>query len=110
MVSRDPVQSLTQEFISGDMSRRDFMKRAAALGLSTAVAGGALSNQPGTVLATNAAFTPELIARACRCAGSGGPARTDSRCGAQFDQGKVRRVSALEPLPSLLPTINSAHI
>ena len=33
MVKRDPVQSLTQEFIGGDLSRREFMKRVAALGL-----------------------------------------------------------------------------
>jgi hypothetical protein len=29
MVKRDRAQSLTQEFISGDLSRREFMKRAA---------------------------------------------------------------------------------
>src|SRR5215210_3099110 len=50
MVRRDPVQSITQKFIGGDLSRREFMKRAAALGLATAGA-------------TAAAYTPELIAR-----------------------------------------------
>src|SRR5215210_7210902 len=50
MVRRDPVQSITQKFIGGDLSRREFMKRAAALGLATAGA-------------TAAAYTPELIAQ-----------------------------------------------
>src|SRR3954468_1557774 len=64
MVKRDPVHSLTQEFISGDLSRRKFMKFAAALGLSGTAAGGALgAPAPGSVEATNAAFTPELIAQ-----------------------------------------------
>src|SRR5215212_2219815 len=63
MVKRDPVQSLTQEFISGDLSRREFMKRAAALGLATVGAGAGLGSQVGTAAATAAAYTPELIAR-----------------------------------------------
>src|SRR5215217_2542347 len=63
MVKRDPVQSLTQEFIGGDLSRREFMKRAAALGLVTAGAGAGLGGQVGTAAATAAAYTPELIAR-----------------------------------------------
>ena len=46
MVKRDPVQSLTQEFISGDVSRREFMKRVAALGLATAGVGAGLGS-PG---------------------------------------------------------------
>jgi peptide/nickel transport system substrate-binding protein len=63
MVKRDPVQSLTQEFIGGDLSRREFMKRVTALGLTTAAAGGALGALvPGSVEATNAAFTPARIA------------------------------------------------
>src|SRR5215218_3143107 len=63
MVKRDPVQSLTQEFIGGDLSRREFMKRAAALGLVTAGAGAGLGGQVGTAAVTAAAYTPELIAR-----------------------------------------------
>ncbi|MBW3632051.1 MAG: ABC transporter substrate-binding protein [Chloroflexi bacterium] len=63
MVKRDPVQSLTQEFISGDLSRRDFMKRVAALGLAAAGAGAGLGSQVGTAAATNAAFTPAMIAQ-----------------------------------------------
>ena len=63
MVKRDPVQSLTQEFISGDVSRRDFMKRVAALGLATAGVGAGLGSQVGTFAAAAAAYTPELIAR-----------------------------------------------
>src|SRR5215218_876223 len=62
MVRRDPVQSLTQEFIGGDLSRREFMKRAAALGLATAGVGAGLGSQVGTAAATAAAYTPELIA------------------------------------------------
>jgi peptide/nickel transport system substrate-binding protein len=63
MVKRDRAQSLTQEFISGDLSRREFMKRAAALSLTTAAAGGAFGALvPGSVEATNAAFTPARIA------------------------------------------------
>ena len=69
MSNRDSsnTRSLTRQFISGDMSRRDFMKRAAALGITAAAAGGAgISNQVGTVAATNAAFTPEMIAQRAR--------------------------------------------
>src|SRR5215216_6535303 len=62
MVRRNPVQSLTQEFIGGDLSRREFMKRAAALGLVTAGAGAGFGSQVGTAAATAAAFTPERIA------------------------------------------------
>ena len=62
MVKRDPVQSLTQEFISGDLSRRDFMKRAAALGLATAGVGAGLGGQVETAAATAAAYSPERIA------------------------------------------------
>src|ERR671910_2290972 len=63
MVRREPVQSLTQEFIGGDLSRREFMKRAAALGLTTAAVGGGLGALvPGSVEATNAAFIPARIA------------------------------------------------
>src|SRR4051812_10146928 len=60
MVRRNPVQSLTEEFIGGDLSRREFMKRAAAVGLITAGAGAGLGSQVGTAAA--AAFTPERIA------------------------------------------------
>ncbi|HLL50122.1 MAG TPA: ABC transporter substrate-binding protein, partial [Thermomicrobiales bacterium] len=63
MVRRDPVQSLTQEFIGGELSRRDFMKRAAALGLATAGVGAGLGSQVGTAAATNAGFTPAMIAQ-----------------------------------------------
>src|SRR3712207_3006343 len=63
MVRREPVQSLTQEFISGEMNRRDFMKRAAALGLVTAGAGAGLGSQVGTAAATTATYTPQLIAQ-----------------------------------------------
>jgi peptide/nickel transport system substrate-binding protein len=63
MVRRDPVQSLTQKFIGGDLNRREFMKRAAALGLATAGVGAGLGSQAGTAAATAAAYTPELIAR-----------------------------------------------
>jgi peptide/nickel transport system substrate-binding protein len=63
MVRRDPVQSLTQEFIGGDLSRREFMKRAAALGLATAGVGAGLGGQVGTAAATAVAYAPELIAR-----------------------------------------------
>src|ERR687897_3817733 len=62
MVKRDPIKSLTQEFIGGDLSRREFMKRAAALGLATAGVGAGLGGQVGTAAATAAAYTPELIA------------------------------------------------
>src|SRR5215217_939793 len=63
MVKRYPMQSLTQEFIGGDLSRREFMKRVTALGLTTAAAGGALGALvPGSVEATNAAFTPARVA------------------------------------------------
>ncbi len=34
MIERDPIQPLTTELISGRLSRRDFITRAAALGLS----------------------------------------------------------------------------
>jgi peptide/nickel transport system substrate-binding protein len=58
----DPVQSLSKEFISGQMGRREFMKRAAALGLATAGAGSALSTfAPGSLAATNLAYAPELV-------------------------------------------------
>ena len=63
MVRREPVQSLTQEFISGEMNRREFMKRAAALGLTTAGVGAGLGSQVGTAAATSAAYTPELVAQ-----------------------------------------------
>ncbi|MGH2616813.1 MAG: ABC transporter substrate-binding protein [Thermomicrobiales bacterium] len=56
-------QALTGAFISGDLSRRDFMKRAVALGIATAGAGAAFGSQAGTVAATNAAFTPGMIAQ-----------------------------------------------
>src|SRR4051812_9446212 len=63
MVKRNPAQSLAQEFISGELSRRDFMKRAAALGMATAGVGAGLGALvPGSVEATNAAFTPARIA------------------------------------------------
>jgi peptide/nickel transport system substrate-binding protein len=62
MVRRDPVKSLTQDFIGGDLSRREFMKRAAALGLATTGVGAGLGGQVGTAAATAAAFTPERIA------------------------------------------------
>ena len=63
MVRRDPVQSLIQDFISGQLSRREFMKRAAALGLATTAAGAAMSSQAGTAAATAVAYAPELIAQ-----------------------------------------------
>jgi peptide/nickel transport system substrate-binding protein len=60
----DPVQSLSKEFISGQMGRREFMKRAAALGLATAGAGSALSAfAPSSLAATNLAYAPELVAQ-----------------------------------------------
>ncbi len=62
MVKRDPVQSLTHEFISGAMSRRNFMKGAAALGL-TAAGATSLEGQVGTAAATNAGFAPHLVAQ-----------------------------------------------
>lgn len=62
MVKHDPARSLTQGFISGDVSRRDFMKRAAALGLSVAGAGAAFGSQVDTAAAISAAFSPEMIA------------------------------------------------
>lgn len=61
MVKQDPARSLTQGFIGGEMSRRDFMKRAAALGLTTATA-GAVGAQVDTAAAIAAAYTPERIA------------------------------------------------
>ena len=61
MVKRDPVLSLTNGFISGDLSRREFMKRAAALGL-TGTALGALASQADTATAIAAAYTPQRIA------------------------------------------------
>jgi peptide/nickel transport system substrate-binding protein len=63
MVKRNPVQSLTEEFIGGDLNRREFMKRAAALGLVTAGVGAGLGSQVGTAAATAAAYAPELIAQ-----------------------------------------------
>jgi hypothetical protein len=61
MVKQDSARSLTQSFISGEMSRRDFMKRAAALGLTTATA-GALGAQVDTAAAIAAGYAPERIA------------------------------------------------
>ena len=62
MVRHDPNLSLTGAFISGDMSRRDFMKRAAALGLAGSAAAAAFGSQVDTAAAISAAYTPELIA------------------------------------------------
>jgi peptide/nickel transport system substrate-binding protein len=52
---------LTRDFISGQVSRRDFMKRAAALGL-TAAGAGAFGSQVDTREAVAAAYTPQRIA------------------------------------------------
>ena len=43
MVNSDSVRSLTQEWTAGRLSRRDFLTRAAALGLSAPVIAGALA-------------------------------------------------------------------
>ena len=63
MVRHDPSLSLTgMRFISGDMSRRDFMKRAAALGLTGRRRSAAFGSQVDTAAAIAAAYTPERIA------------------------------------------------
>jgi peptide/nickel transport system substrate-binding protein len=63
MSRKDPVRELNEALITGAIDRRSFLKRAAALGMVAAGAGAALGGEVGTVAATNAAFTPELIAR-----------------------------------------------
>ena len=63
MGRKDPVRELNEALITGAIDRRSFLKRAAALGMVAAGAGAALGGEVGTVAATNAAFTPELIAR-----------------------------------------------
>jgi peptide/nickel transport system substrate-binding protein len=54
-------RELTKDFISGHVSRRDFMKRAAALGL-TAAGAGAFGSQVDTREAVAAAYHPQRIA------------------------------------------------
>ena len=63
MGRKDPVRELNEALITGSIDRRTFLKRAAALGMVAAGAGAALGGEVGTVAATNAAFTPELIAK-----------------------------------------------
>ena len=63
MGKKDPIRELNEALITGAIDRRSFLKRAAALGMVAAGAGAALGGEVGTVAATNAAFTPELIAR-----------------------------------------------
>jgi peptide/nickel transport system substrate-binding protein len=53
---------LTRDFIGGQVSRRDFMKRAAALGL-TAAGAGAFGTQIDTAAAVAAAYNPARIAQ-----------------------------------------------
>ncbi len=62
MTDQDVGRKLTNDFIRGDVSRRDFMKRAAALGLSVAGAGRMMQGEVGTAYANSVAFTPERIA------------------------------------------------
>ncbi|MDQ2652576.1 MAG: ABC transporter substrate-binding protein [Chloroflexota bacterium] len=63
MGKKDPVRELNEALITGAIDRRSFLKRAAALGMVAVGAGAALGGEVGTVAATNAAFTPELIAK-----------------------------------------------
>jgi ABC-type transport system substrate-binding protein len=63
MGRKDPVRELNEALITGAIDRRSFLKRAAALGMVAAGAGAGLGGEVGTVAATNAAFTPELIAK-----------------------------------------------
>ena len=62
MVKRDPVLSLTNGFISGDVSRREFMKRAAALGLTGTASARASPARSTPATAIAAAYTPERLA------------------------------------------------
>ncbi|MFT4037743.1 MAG: ABC transporter substrate-binding protein [Thermomicrobiales bacterium] len=63
MGRKDPARELNEALITGAIDRRTFLKRAAALGMVAAGAGAALGGEIGTVGATNAAFTPEMIAK-----------------------------------------------
>ena len=55
MVNEDHVQSLAQEWKTGQLSRRDFLARAAALGFSATAIGGIVN---GTI--TNVASAQDL--------------------------------------------------
>jgi peptide/nickel transport system substrate-binding protein len=63
MVEHSSVQHLAQDLMAGRVSRRGFMKRAAALGLSASAISSVLSSPAATQAAAGgAAYTPELIA------------------------------------------------
>ncbi len=98
MVKRDPVLSLTNGFISGDVSRREFMKRAAALGL-TGTALGAFASQADTATAIAAAYTPGRLAERAAAQLAEVPARADARRRPRPDRRQVRRVQPLESVP-----------
>jgi peptide/nickel transport system substrate-binding protein len=63
MVERSSVQHLAQDLMAGRLSRRGFMKRAAALGLSASAISTVLASPSATQAAAGgAAYTPELFA------------------------------------------------
>jgi peptide/nickel transport system substrate-binding protein len=63
MVEHSSVQHLAQDLMAGRLSRRGFMKRAAALGLSASAISSVLSSPSATQAAAGgAAYTTELIA------------------------------------------------
>ena len=63
MVEHSSVQHLAQDLMAGRLSRRGFMKRAAALGLSASAISTVLASPSATQAAAGgAAYTRELIA------------------------------------------------
>ncbi len=109
MTRQNPVQTLTQEFINGAISRRKFMKGAAALGL-TAAGATSLEGQVGTAAATNAAFAPHLVAQRAAAQVAEVPREETLVAVRSGHRGQVRWVQPLESLPpGAGPTTSSAR-
>ena len=110
MVKRDPSRNRSRRSSSaGELSRREFMKRAAALGLATAGAGAGLGSQVGTAAATAAAYTPELIAARAAAQVAEVPREETLVAVRSRSQGKFIEDQALESLPPHAPTTSSAR-
>jgi peptide/nickel transport system substrate-binding protein len=71
MADHDPVQSLARDLTAGRLNRRDFIKRAAALGLPASAIAGVLA-------ACGAEATPTAAPTATRAAASAAPSAAPS--------------------------------